>query len=191
MKKMLIVIAAMAALSVCAFAQENESEKVRVDIVAADSVCTNIYSTVNTTTLGVRIGLNNNKVGILAGGMLREGLCTADIKSGSNMDYYIGGNPFIGVELWNAEILAGFNMVKGSGIGPYVALNYNIDLIKPETGYTDRLSLKLGAEYFWDGFTGAHSNAENAGIGAAAVDIVSIMLPKVSVGIQYTFGWGF
>lgn len=191
MKKMLIVIAAMAALSVCAFAQENESEKVRVDIVAADSVCTNIYSTVNTTALGVRIGLNNNKVGILAGGMLREGLCTADIKAGSNMDYYIGGNPFIGVELWNAEILAGFNMVKGSGIGPYVALNYNIDLIKPETGYSDRLSLKLGAEYFWDGFTGAHSNAENAGIGAAAVDIISIMLPKVSVGIQYTFGWGF
>ena len=79
MKKMLIVIAAMTALSVCAFAQENESEKVRVDIVAADSVCTNIFSTVNTTTLGVRIGLNNNKVGILAGGMLREGFCTGKI----------------------------------------------------------------------------------------------------------------
>lgn len=191
MKKMLIVIAAMTALSVCAFAQENESEKVRVDIVAADSVCTNIFSTVNTTTLGVRIGLNNNKVGILAGGMLREGFCTGNIESGFNMDFYIGGNPFIGVELWNAEILAGLTIVGEGGIGPYVALNYNIDLIKPETGFTDRLSLKLGAEYFWDGFTGAHSNAENAGLDAVAIDIVSTMIPKVSVGIQYTFGWGF
>lgn len=193
MKKIFIILSVFAVVTVSAFAQKNESEKVRVDIVTADTISSNIMSTVNTTNLGVRIGLNENKVGILAGGMIREGFCTADLENGFPLDYYINGNPYVGVELWNWEILAGAVFGENFNAAPYVAVNYNLDLIKPGKGFTDRLSLKFGVEYFWDMYTGEHGASKEggaAGVGAAFIDLFSIYIPKASIGVQYTFGWG-
>lgn len=53
MKKIFIILSVFAVVTVSAFAQKNESEKVRVDIVTADTISSNIMSTVNTTNLGV------------------------------------------------------------------------------------------------------------------------------------------
>jgi len=194
MKKFICILAALAALTSVAIAQENDSEKVRLDLVVADTISTNIVSTVNNTNLGIRIGLNDNKVGLLAGGMIREGFCTSDLQYGFPVDYYISANPYIGVELWNTEILGGIIFLGGGDFAPYVSAAYNFDLIKPTTGTSDRLSLKLGLEYFFDqyqGKHGVHKDAENAGVGAAAVDVLSLIIPKASIGLQYTFGWGF
>lgn len=194
MKKLLCVLAAFVAFTSVAIAQENESEKVRLDIVVADSISTNLMSTVNTTNLGVRFGFNNSKVGVLLGGMVREGFCTADIDDGFPLDYYISANPYVGIELWNAELLGGVIFAGDGNIAPYVSAAYNIDLIKPTEEDSSRLSLKLGVEYFWDQFTGekgARKDESGVEFGAAVIDVFSTFIPKASIGLQYTFGWDF
>lgn len=189
MKKLFLLFIAMTGFAAGLFAQEN-NEKVRLDIVTGDSISTNLISTVNNTNLGIRLGLNNNKIGILAGGMIREGFCTADIEYGFPLDFYFCVNPYVGIELWNFELLGGLTISPDNEIFPYLSAAYNIDLIKPTEGFTDRLSLKLGVEYFMDMFKGEYGSTKDS-LGAAAVDVLSLMIPKASIGIQYTFGWGF
>lgn len=194
MKKIFLILLALTAISFYSVGQESESEKVRLDIVMADTISTNLLSTTNTTNVGLRVGLNNNKIGILAGGMLREAFCTAELDKGLPIDYYINGTPYLGIELWNVELLGGVEFNQEFAVAPYVSLGYNIDLIKPETGFTNRLSLKLGIEYFFDAYTGAHSadsEEDNlSGLGAVAVDLFSVIIPRAYVGLQYTLGWG-
>ncbi|MCQ2575755.1 MAG: hypothetical protein MJ162_03355 [Treponema sp.] len=192
MKKLLCIFAVVAALSTCVFAQD----KVRIDLVAGDSISTNLYTTSNTTNLGVRIGLADNKVGILAGGMLREAFSTYDFigAPGFTTDFYFNANPYVGIELWNFEILGGVCFLSENEVTPYGSICYNFDLIKPEGGFDDRLSLKVGLEYYVDQFQGKYGpykDSEYPGLNNLGVDIISIFIPKVSVGLQYNIGIGF
>lgn len=193
MKKIICILAALSAITIGAFAQENDSSKKRIDIVIADSICTNTASTANTTKLGLRFGFSDNNIGISAGGMVREAFCTANIDDGFPLDYYIAATPYIGIDIWNVDLIAGLDVLGDGNFSPYISLGYGWDLIEPSQESGSGLKLTLGTEYFIDQFTGtrgANKDADNAGIGAAAVDFLSIVIPKVSVGIQYTFGWG-
>lgn len=193
MKKLLCILAAFAALTACIFAQE----KVRIDIVAGDSISTNLYTTSNSTNFALRVGLNDNKIGIIAGGLVREAFATENLVHASDgfpMDFYCNANPYIGVELWNVEILGGIGFAGDYEITPYGSICYNLDLIKPTEGFSDRLSLKMGMEYYVDQFHGKYGpykDSEYPGLNEAGVNLMSIFIPKLTVGLQYSVGWGF
>lgn len=190
MKKLICVLSLLSALLTCVFAND---EKVRLDFVAADTLSSNIYTTTNTTNLGLRVGLNNNKVGILAGGMIREAFATAELPS-IPTDFYWSANPYLGVELWNVEILGGVVIGKDFECSPYASLCYNLDLIKPNEVSNSRLSLKMGLEYYFDQFVGKYgpeSNSDSAVVAGLGIDLFSVFIPKASIGLQYSIGKGF
>lgn len=213
MKKIITLLAAMAIMGTCAFAQEIESEtapltavteetaaasateNVRLDILIGDTVSTNTLALVNTTNLGLRLGLKENQIGVILGGMFREGFDLADIEYGFPLDFYWSANPYIGIELWDVEILGGvaFSSV-ADGPSVYAGIFYLFELIKQQPGFNDRLTLKAGVDYNIDMFTGKYINdrrTDTEAIGTAFVDLFSMLIPKVSVGVQYSFGWGF
>lgn len=187
------MICALVVLSTGLFAAEKETlnENLRVSLNVSDSLSTNIISLVNTTSLGIEISTYNDNIGFIGGVMFREMTLLSD---DAFRKWAINWNPFIGVKLWNTEILFGaLPPPKDSGdwdLNPYVAVNYNFDLIPPTNGFSNSLSLKVGLEYFIDIYNA--DDGEEA-IGNAFVAVFSMLLPKVSVGVQYKLGngWAF
>lgn len=61
-------------------------------------------------------------------------------------------------------------------------------------GFSDRLSLKMGLEYYVDNFQGKYGpykDSEFPGLNEFGPNLISIFIPKATIGIQYSFGWGF
>lgn len=193
MKKLLLVIVSLAAMATCVFAQEEKkSNKVRIDLLAGDTISTNIFSTTNTTNVGVRFGFKDNNIGLITGVMAREAFLTAEIFD-NDWDFYFDFNPYIGIELWNWEIDAGVIPTfseDDSSIVPYAAVGYNFNLIKPTAENASGLKLKLGVEYFWDIYQNKFGKKPESGEIAPClgVDLASIIYPKLYIGVQYSFG---
>lgn len=193
MKKIFCMLCALAVLSTGLFAAEKENlkENFRVSLNVSDSISSNIISLVNTTSVGVEVSTYNDNIGLIGGVMFREMTLLSD---DAFRKWTINWNPFVGIELWNTEILVGFIPQRGDSgdmdFAPYAAVNYNFDLIPPTNGFSNSLSLKVGMEYFIDLYD---SDDSEEAIGNAFVAVFSMLLPKVSIGVQYKLGngWAF
>lgn len=175
--------------------KETLQENLRLEFVLGDSISTNILSLNNTTNAAVELTTYNNNIGFIAGAMYRES---------TDPDFNLHSfnwNPYLGIELWNNEILVGavFYPYIGStdgennvdiNVGPYVAYNYTLDLIKPKTGVSNSLSLKFGVEYFFDVLSKDNATGED-GVETALLLAFSTFIPKASIGIQYKVGYGW
>lgn len=192
MKKLFCILAVFSAVLVCTFAQETNSSDKRFEITVSDSIGTNIITLANTTKLGVRFSINNDNVGFLLGGYFREGFLIGDIAKGFPVDFYYNGGPYIGIDFWNVEILVGTEYGGEGSFLPYISLGYYWDLIKATSPSSSALNLKLGLEGYADQFKGKYGvQKENAQLSAAIVDMFSLVIPKLTIGVQYSFGWNF
>lgn len=196
MKKLFGILAVFFILASFVSAKETLEENMRVEFVLGDAISTNLLSMANTTNAAVEVTTYNNNVGFILGAMFRESTLVDFEQFGKFRNF--SWNPYIGIELWNNELDVGAIFypsdasLEQTGVAPYVAYSYMFDVIKPKTGVSNSLSIKLGAEWYPD-LLSADSGEASDGLASVFIMLLSIVIPKVNVGVQYKvgYGWGY
>lgn len=197
MKKIITILAALLLLCGTLSAKEVPNENFRLEFALGDTVSTNLLTANNTTNVGVELSTYNTRVGFLAGAMFREGT-PIDFEF-ALAEFNI--NPYVGISLWNNELLFGLIFYPSTSavedntlsVGPYISYSYLWDLLPVKSGISNRLQLKFGLDYYADilSSTGKSGDPTSDGVAAAFMAVFSLIIPKVQIGVQYKFGYGW
>ena len=178
-----------------AFPKETEAldENFRIEFNASDYIfggfsLIGLTTTVgNTTDLGVDITTLNNRLGVRLGVMLRESYIMGI--TGNPGNFELTWNPYIGINIFNACVIAGSIYYKTEDgftqpFLPYFALNWDFDLIPLKNGHSSSLALRVGSDFYIDLVD--NDDPEESII----VLLASAFTPKFYVGLTYKIGYG-